>query len=236
MIKKLRILFATILVLPAFLAVPVLAQDSSDSDSTEQTNSSQETTEMTGEQIKEKLNKRVEDYKAKQQVRLANAEKKKIQTACKASQGHVRSLGAKTNNIKENRRKVFQELGDKLDNLITKLKAKNIDTTELETARAEMQTKAEALDQEIADYQQILSDLTDLDCATDPEAFKAALESARAQREVVAASAKDLRTYVTTNLRDVLKQIKLQFAENQGATNENTNEDTSTEESEGGQN
>jgi hypothetical protein len=60
----------------------------------------------------------------------------------------------------------------------------------------------------LATYTQTISDLGSMDCVTDPLGFKATLESARTQRDLVAKDAAAIRSYLTDTIKPTLQEIR----------------------------
>ena len=199
---------ATMLILSP---VVVLAEDStggsgSDSSQTETTTTKTPTAEQTAE-----MKKRLEENKAKLKTKVDEALKKRITSKCKPAQALVRSAETSANTVTENRSKAYAKINDKVLGLIEKLKAADIDTTELEKAQQAAKAKAEALATSMKTYQQTLTDLRDMDCVADPTAFAATLETARSQRQTVKTLATELRTYISTTLKQAIQKVRAEL-------------------------
>lgn len=196
--KRIGALLLTALGLPFISLGLVLAESSS-------TPTSPPTTSQNDS---EAMKTRVEKLKTELKIKLTTSESNRIKLKCKAAQGLVSSLGGRVKGIKSNREQAHKAIIDKLNDLVTKLKAKNVDTTTLEADIAVLQTKISTFQTDLSAYDQDLTDLANLDCAADPAAFKAALEGARAARIKVSQDAMDIRGYITTVIKPLLQTIR----------------------------
>lgn len=241
--KKLRIVLGTTLSASLVMMTPmtVLAVTGSGSDGTGSSSDTSNTTTttdtakpLTAEEIAKKaaeLKKRIDENKATLKTKIDEATKKRITTKCKPAQIAVKGAETSANAITENRGKAYSKIAEKIDALIVKVKAQNIDTAALEAANATAKQKAETLSASLKTYQQTLADLQAMDCVADPTAFQATLEKARTQRETVKTQAQDLRTYISTTLKDAIKAVKKQLEPTETETQKpekSTNDATTT--------
>lgn len=173
-----------------------------------------------------KLAERIANYKTKQAVKLATAEETKLKGSCKAAQAKITALGAKSTATYTARTKLFTSVTTKLTSLQTGLTDAGVETKDLEAAQAaflkagaEYKTAYEAL-------QSDLTDTAELDCVTDPTAFKAALMTARTDRQVMADKAKAVVDILPT-VRAALVTARKDLAKDT-TTGTDTTETTST--------
>lgn len=150
----------------------------------------QESSNTIAAQKAAKLAERVANYKTKQAVKLAAAEETKLKGSCKAAQAKVSALTTKSTAAYTARTKLFTSITTKVTNLKSGLQDAEIETKDLETAEA-------AFVKAVADYKIAhetlkadLADTAELDCVTDPTAFKAALLTTRVDRQAMADKAK----------------------------------------------
>lgn len=169
----------------------------------ETANGDNKTTDATS--IQDRITTRINNLKTK----LTETEQKHLQTRCKAAQGNIMSLVTRTGEIKTKRSTIHENIIDKLNKIVTKLKAKNVDTTSLESQIKELQTKINTFNLDLATYTATVTDLSNMDCATDPTGFKASLETARTQRDTVAKDAAAIRTYLSETIKSELIRIKV---------------------------
>lgn len=149
--------------------------------------------------------------KADLKTRLTNAEESKLKLKCKASQGHLSSLKGRIKGIDTSRNNVYRELVERLTKLQGKLNEQGVDTAALQTEIDALNTKITAFKITLADYKQAVSDLADMECATDPAAYKASLESARAAREKIILESAAIRAYVKDIIKPTLQQLRQQL-------------------------
>jgi chromosome segregation ATPase len=224
MVKKIKTSALLVIAMFFSLSMPVLAQ--TDTGSSDQTLQSTETEADDDKSAGRET--RLKSYKEKATTKLADAQEKRLTSRCKAAQGKVASLRAKVNNAVANRKKVYQEVGDKLDSLLEKLVAAGMDTTKLETARADIRTELATLTESLNAYDTVLADLTVMDCTADPQTFQVALISARETQVALRAQAQEFRRFVTTELRAILQEIRSQL-ETANSTTTDTTEPTEGE-------
>mgnify|MGYP000331871394 CR=1 FL=1 len=140
--------------------------------------------------------------------KLEEVKSKRISERCKAAQGKVTSLKARVNKVVANRRKVYLEIGQKFDTLITRLKTANVDTTKLETAREDIKTELAKLEDSMTNYENVLSDIESMDCVSDPSGFQAALDEARVLQKDLREQAQSFRDFVSTELKQLIQEAK----------------------------
>ena len=212
-----------------FFSMPVFATSGSDSSSSSSgsgsssDSSSTDDSKLTPEQVAQKaaaLKQRLEDNKTK----LDDATKKRITLKCKSAQGVVKGAETSAEAISKNRKQAYTKIAEAVQKLIDRLKSQGKDTSELEGVLAVAKQKAEALGTAMTTYQQTLSDLRSMDCATDPAAFSATLETARTQRDAVKAAATELRTYISVTLKAAVNKIKSQLESEKTSQSSTTQE------------
>lgn len=165
---------------------------------------------------------RLEKRKAAFKTKLTAAEQTRLKQKCKASQGKLSSLGGRVKGIETSRNNVYRELVERLTKLTPRLQDKGVDTKELEAEIEVLETKIETFKTDLADYKQAVSDMSEMECETDPVAFKASLEAARTAREKVAADAAAVRAYVKETIKPTLQELRQQV-EGSKKTTEGTN-------------
>lgn len=196
---------SAILVLPVLSTAAVFAIE----DGTSTT--SQTTTETSATDTAKALAERIAKHKTELKTRLSNAEKLRLQSKCKASQGLVSSIRGRIKGIETSRGEVYKNIINRLTNLSEKLKNKGANTTELDADIAVLQSKMDTFNTDLAAYKQAVSDVADMDCITDPDGFKAALEAARAARQKVNEDGLAVRSYINDTIKPLLKTIRAQL-------------------------
>lgn len=177
---------------------------------------------------KKTLEQRLADKKAKLAEKVSAAEQAKLKSRCKNSQGKLTSTSSRIKGVKGSRDKVYGNLVERLTKLSEKIKAKGLDTSTLDGQITELKKKIDAFKTSIAEYEQTIADLVAMDCAADPEAFKAALEAARTGREALVAEAKAIKDYVNNTIKPTLKDLKkqLETQESSDGADDNSNDGT----------
>jgi hypothetical protein len=151
---------------------------------------------------------RLEALKSKRAERITKAEEARLKAGCRASQGKISTAQTRFNKIRSNRKSTYKEIEDKLSRLSERLVAAGVDTAAFDAALADIRMKIQEFSEVASSYDQTLADLAAMDCTADPEAFKAALESAREDREALVAKAEELKTYIKTTVRAVIEELK----------------------------
>lgn len=163
------------------------------------------------------LAERVEKRKTDIKTKLSNAEKARIKTKCKASQGLVSSIEGRIKGegpkkgIETDRTEKYANLIKHLTGLSTKLKNNNLDTTALDESITVLHTKVDTFESDLATYKQLVNDLVGIDCAADPDGFKASLEAARAGQAKVGDDSKAIKAHVNDVIKPLLKAIRSQL-------------------------
>jgi hypothetical protein len=212
MLKKISLILCALLITPLLVNGVVVAH--AGHDETEKT----EAVELpkTGNEGLT-LQQRAEKYKAANKTRLDNALKARLKERCKASQGAaISSLNQRVAGLLNSRQEKYTQLQERMTKLSTKLQAKGVDTTELDKEAAQLKTLTDTYLTDLAKYHEALDDLKNIDCATDPEAFKAALETTRSLRAQVVKDGSAVRTYVTGTIAPTLQTIRQQLKDKPG--------------------
>lgn len=157
------------------------------------------------------LLQRLEQRKARLKTKITALEQQKIQLKCKPAQGLLRSLSGRIKGIETSRAEVYGNLLDRLTKMSTQLKAGNVGTSSLDTEITELQAKITTFNTDMASYKLTVSDLSVMDCAKDPTAFRATLELARAAHDTANKDSADIRNYVTATIKPTLVELRKQL-------------------------
>ncbi|HSX23816.1 MAG TPA: hypothetical protein VLE74_01825 [Candidatus Saccharimonadales bacterium] len=196
-----------ILALPILSTAFVYAVDNSGSTTTTTTTeTSQSSTDDTAGRAA-----RLAKLKAELQIRLSAVEKLRLQTKCVASQGLISSIKGRIKGIETSRGEVYTNITTHLTDLSTKLKNKGVDTTALDADITTLKGDVTTFNTDLAAYKQAVNDLVGVDCKTDPEGFKAALQTARTDLDKVNKDAAAIRTYVNGTIKPLLVTIRAQL-------------------------
>ncbi len=158
-----------------------------------------------------KRDARLSANKLKFTVKLAASEETRLKGVCKAAQEKTVALEARAAKSDTERSKVYTAITDELTNLIPRLKAASVDTTEVEKSQSELTALIKTYTTDYAMYKVSLKDLSELDCVADPVAFKSTLETARADRVFIAKDTAAIRAYVSGALKTALKNAAAQL-------------------------
>lgn len=178
----------------------------------EETTTNQTTTKPTLSAEEQKaLQERMAKRKADLKTRLAASEKTRIQAKCIAAQTPLSTVKGHVVSMEKSRVNVYAGVLDKFTSLSEKLKNKGVDTTEFDADIATLKTKVDTLNTDMAAYKQAVSDLVAMDCKTDPEGFKASLETARASLLKLKTDSEAIKAYVKDTIKPLLATIRSQL-------------------------
>lgn len=200
---------ASLAVLNLIIGVPVLAHEGEHGSSSEvmaQT-SEQNSPKPNPEELKARLQQRKDALK----VRLNTAQKTRLQASCKNAQGKLQSVAGRINGIETSRNEVYGHMIEHLEELSTKLKAKNVDTVTLDEQINALKDQMAAFKTSLTEYKQAVVDLAAMDCQADPEAFKASLDQAREFRKTLHVSGQNIRMYVKETIKPTLVTIRAEL-------------------------
>lgn len=209
--KRIKIILSSLIAVPALL-IPGVVHAATTTPTTTTTTTTTNTTTTT-----ETIAQRVSKYKLALKAQPTAAEQAKIKVNCKAAQVKGRVLSTQITQKVTIRSAVYVSVTKKVDDLITDLKAANVDTAKLETQRDELKQLVKTYGNDLKTYQENIADMNAVDCLTDPTAFKAALESARSSQAVVLKDITAIRTYINDTLKPTLKDINANNATNGSA-------------------
>lgn len=123
---------------------------------------------------------------------------------------------ARLEEIKENAEKKkakYKQLRERVQNFVTTAKEKGADTTKLEADLAVLDEKISTYASEATKFYELLKKTQDFTCGKSEGEFRAALQAARAQLEVVHAASKDVHTYFRGTIIPDIKAVKDQIKE-----------------------
>jgi len=222
--KQIKRLVGVALITSLLLVSPAFADHGSDSvtsgssgsgdtttQTTTETTSSDDSTTVSTDTSTTTLQDRIEKHKTDLKLALTKAEEKKLELACKPAQTVVKGVENKVNGALSSRYKAYDNLNSHLTDIIAKLKAAGLDTTELTSEQTILATKIATFKTAAAAYKQALDDTKALDCATDPTGFKASLENARNLRTTLSKDLTDIRNYVTSTIKPTLVTLRSQL-------------------------
>jgi len=210
MFNKFAIMAAGLLIVVVSVPAVVFAQEDETDSSVETSNEQldQVSEDITAEKRAEQRLERVEAAKEKQNERLSATEERTIQSKCKVAQVKIDTLQSRLNTVSENRQQTFTRFTDKTSELVQKLEAADVDTTELESAISSMDSLFLSNNDSIASYSTLLSDLAGMDCESDPQGFSALLSEVRTLRTDVIDLQNSAKTQINETLKPVLESIK----------------------------
>ena len=213
----LKVAASGVLVVPFLLATNVSAHNvGHELANNDQVLTAQSETEKTQEQKLQELKERLAKRKSELKEKLSASAKIRLQSRCKNSQGSLSSLSGRIHGLETSRNQKYGNLNDRLTKLSTRLSDAGLDVTTLDEQISELETLVETFKTDLATYKQAVSDLAEMDCAADPDAFKASLEEARTLREKLRQDSAAIKTYLKDTIKPTLVQLKEQLAAQSG--------------------
>ena len=165
---------------------------------------------------------RINERKEALQIQLNEVAQRRVRARCRASQAQLRRVELRVAGVSARRERIYNTLTERLASLSEKLQVQGIDTTEYDEQINELNAKIEAFYLNLAQYETVVSDLASMDCAADPEGYRASLEEARTLRARSVQTAQEIRTYLQETIRTTLQSVRgqLESGENRGQSDE----------------
>ncbi len=201
---KKTVLLAILFFLSVSVTVPgiIYAQENnSDAQETVEDNFSQE-----------KIRARVDTYKESAKNDISQSESKRIASVCKDAQVKLQTVKARVDSAASQKKEKLNGLSTKLDVLLQKIKKTSVDTSEIEAIIAQIRSEKELLITTLLDHETTVNDLVLIDCESDPEAFKAALVTAREQRKNLLSQLDTFKSLLKEQLKTNLQSLKSNLA------------------------
>lgn len=159
---------------------------------------------------------RIAANKLKYAAKLTKVQEAKLKTTCKPAQAKVKLLNDKAIKNHNIRDKAYATVGAELSKIIPRLKDADVDTTDLSQYQTQLTALIMTYSTDTLAFANSLQDTAELDCLTDPAAFKSSLDAARAERLKLVTSSKAVATYVTETIKPGLQKISTELQANDG--------------------
>lgn len=208
--RRIKLIVGSILAAPLLVFGTAAALESHETTTNTNTNTEQTTAEKQ-QLLKERLEKRKAELKAK----LTALEERRIQQKCKAAQTVLTNIHNRAEKAQSRREEGYDKLVNRLNELEAKIAARGVDTTELKSQIQTLSEKTKTFNEDLKNYVQALDDMAKMDCSNDPTAFKATLEAGRTLREKLKKSAADIHNYVKETIKPTLVELRQAIAEKQ---------------------
>lgn len=133
----------------------------------------------TREVLKDSIKERIAQLKEDRAIKLEAKREEIIVKKCENAQTRIAGLLERVGISSVRRIATYVTFGEKLTGFVTKLEEAGVDVTDLNATLAIYDGMVTDLDAQFDEYSQLLSDLSGMDCTTDPQGFQAGLDSAR---------------------------------------------------------
>jgi chromosome segregation ATPase len=167
------------------------------------------------------LQKRLQERTTKLKAKVTATEQQRLQARCKSAQGQLSSLSGKLNQHEQSRSGTYSGLIARLSQLQGRLNGQGIDGAPLQVHIDSLKAQIDTYNTHLATYKQALSDAAAMDCAANPDAFKASLEAARVARTTVRQDATAIKEYVKTSIKPTLASVRTQLETSPKTTGDN---------------
>ncbi len=181
------------------IAMPSFAQGQAETD---------ETTEQTDPTGSETIKNRIEARRTALKTALDQARKDRITARCEAAQAKLETRQESANQVLVNRKERYSKIQSRLDKLISRLDAAEIDTAALSLVDTQLDELIADFQVDFNNYVVALSDAASIDCVADTEGFVAAIEDARTQLNTSKEGAMAIRALIQNDIKTALTDIK----------------------------
>lgn len=204
--KALKVL-AFIVMLPLALGVPVFL-----------TQTIQEDARVYAQT--ETLQDRVQRYKSQLGEEPSRAELERLKLRCSVSQTALKNLQTRVATAQESRTEAYNSINTKLNELISVLNEASIETADLKAQTDALKKKTDAFAGDLAAYKQAIDDASEVNCAEDPLALRAAIAEGRNRLTKLVSSVSDIRTTINNLVKPSLQKVKADLQTQAAATEE----------------
>lgn len=164
--------------------------------------------QMSPEEKVQNLQMRINAAKEKATSKITAAQERRIAGLCKASQTLIQNYESKISTTAENRQTKYSSVSEKLKTLSTKLALSGADVAELNIAIEQLDAKSANNIAVMNEFITSITDLSTMDCVSDPSGFKAVLETIRTQLQEVFIETTNIRNYINETIKPILQGIR----------------------------
>lgn len=165
------------------------------------------------QQLSENFKKRLKDVRQTVEEKLTEVKARNFERRCEAIKSKI--AGVATKNQSHNNRQdiVFEQWRTRIAQLVVKVNATGIDTSQLEAYLEEFETIVSQNKEDYQNYLVGLEDLSTADCTNSTEVFYENIQSARATRLLIIQNSKDAVKVIRDNIKVELQSIRSQLQE-----------------------
>jgi hypothetical protein len=207
MVKNVIIAISATYVMLLGFPLLVAAQESQDTETLQEV-VTQVNEEASEEQIGRTIEERVKKAKDKSSEQSTVAQQRRIEARCTSAQEKINNLRTKISDSIEKRREIYLSASTRLAELLQKLELTDIDTSSLGLAVSDMDDLLTSTRFSVDSYMQNLADLSEMDCESDPDGFKALLQDARTKRSEILSGQSEIKTFKDEILKPALQEIR----------------------------
>jgi hypothetical protein len=163
---------------------------------------------------------RIEQYKERVLERIDTLRASRIVSRCRAAQVKIAALQQSSAMRNEERVLAYNRVTAALDTMTTKLQNLSINIESFQALVVNVQTKISDTTMLLDEYEILLTDLAQLDCEGDPDAFQAALFLARDARFDLKDKTQEIRTLLQNDIKKNLDVLREEIVSNTSQSEE----------------
>jgi hypothetical protein len=152
-------------------------------------------------------------------LQLTDAIKTHLAQTCQAAQTKLKAFNTANEKSVGDRMKAYNAWLEQLQNLVDRGTMQKLDVAALKNDEAQLKAKIVTFQQELTPYREALTDLSSMDCKSDPTGFKVSLDSARQLVSNAANAASDIRNFVNSTVKPDINKLKTAIDNAGGTTN-----------------
>ena len=161
---------------------------------------------------------RITTLREQYRIKLSDKERELVVARCEPAQASLQKIAFRLNETRISRISTYDDVIGSLDTVRTLVVVKQIDPSNVELLTVEYQQKKATFETTVSDYQTALEDSIQVDCKTQPEDFRAALEGVRSARKDVVSASSQIIELTNSNLKTAFDTLKLKLGANDGGT------------------
>ncbi|MBP7767226.1 hypothetical protein KA068_01765 [Candidatus Saccharibacteria bacterium] len=163
---------------------------------------------------------RLQNRKDKMIKKLVIEQKLSLASKCVTAQTKIKPATVTTNDAATKRIDKYTNLVKKLESTSKTLSERSVDVTKLDESIKNLKQLIETFQKDFDVNKLAMSDLVDMNCASDPESFKAALDEARSSMVALRADSLAIHSYLSENIKPQLKAFKVSLESRTKSTEE----------------
>ena len=142
---------------------------------------------------------------------ITDAVRDSVIESCSRVETILTAATQESEEVRNRRERIYSSIQSSLADITLTATDANLDTTNLSKATASLDVQLEAFFADFDVYEAALADAGSLDCTTETDDFYNAVVDARQQRRTLKGLSLEIRTFVQSDIRGVLADLRTQF-------------------------